>query len=95
VQQAIQYSTAVLGSGAFSHAGREQALSAAVVETEGVRPDPSMTTDVHEGATSSGGQARSVPGIARNKIGMTSSLLVPKAELKTRRGRREFSSTWT
>ena len=85
VQQALQYSSAVLGSGAFSMRSASLLFQPPTVETEGVDQILSMTTDVREGATALG-VARLVrfPELRANKIGMDLSLLVPKAELKSR-----------
>ncbi len=85
VQQALQYSSAVLGSGAFSMRSASLLFQPPTVETEGVDQILSMTTDVREGATALG-VARLVrfPELRANKIGMDLSLLVPKAELKAR-----------
>lgn len=85
VQQALQYSSAVLGSGAFSMRSASILFQPPTVETEGVDQILSMTTDVREGATALG-VARLVrfPELRANKIGMDLSLLVPKAELKAR-----------
>jgi Ca-activated chloride channel homolog len=85
VQQALQYSAAVLGSGAFSMRSASLLFQPPTVETEGVDQILSMTTDVREGATALG-VARLVrfPELRANKIGMDLSLLVPKVELRAR-----------
>jgi Ca-activated chloride channel family protein len=85
VEQAIQYTSAILGLGAFSMQTSSILMQAPTVETEGVDQILSMTTDLHEGSASLG-VARLVrfPEQRANKIGMDLSLLVPKAELKAR-----------
>ncbi|MEX1244144.1 MAG: VWA domain-containing protein [Thermoanaerobaculia bacterium] len=85
VQQAIQYSSAILGSGAFSMQSASVLFRPPSVETEGVDQILSMTTDAREGAAAIG-VARLVrfPELRANKIGMDLSLLVPKSELKAR-----------
>ncbi|MFY9549753.1 MAG: VWA domain-containing protein [Thermoanaerobaculia bacterium] len=85
VQQAIQYSTAILGSGAFSMQGASLLFQPPKVETEGVEQILSMTTDLRAGAASLGvAKLVRFPEQRANKIGMDLSLLVPKAELKAR-----------
>jgi len=85
VNQAIQYSTAVLGSGAFSMQGASLIMTPPKVETEGVDQILSMTTDLRPGSTTIGvSKLVRFPEQRANKIGMDLSLLVPKAELKSR-----------
>ena len=85
VEQAIQYSTAALGSGAFSMEGASKLFTPPKVETEGVEQILTMTTDLHEGSTSIGvAKLVRFPELRSNKIGMDLSLLVPKTELKAR-----------
>ena len=83
VEQAIQYSTAALGSGAFSLEAASKLVQPPKVETEGVEQILSMTTDLHVDSTAIGVQKLvRFPEVRANKIGMDLSLLVPKAELK-------------
>ncbi len=85
VEQAIQYSTAALGSGAFSLEGASKLFTPPKVETEGVEQILTMTTDLHEGSSSIGvAKLVRFPELRANKIGMDLSLLVPKAELHAR-----------
>jgi Ca-activated chloride channel family protein len=85
VEQAIQYSTAALGSGAFSMEGASKLLTPPKVETEGVEQILTMTTDLHPGSASIGvAKLVRFPELRSNKIGMDLSLLVPKSELKAR-----------
>jgi len=85
VQQAIQYTTALLGGGAFGLQAQSQMFQAPVVETEGVDQILSMTTDLHTGAADLAvGKLVRFPDMRANKMGMDLSLLVPKAELKPR-----------
>jgi len=85
VQQAIQYTSQLLGGGAFGLMESSKLFTAPVVETEGVDQILSMTTDLHEGASDLA-VARLVrfPEMRSNKMGVDLSLLVPKAELKPR-----------
>jgi Ca-activated chloride channel family protein len=85
VSQAISYSTAVLGTGAFAMVAASKLFEPPPIETEGVDQILSMTTDLHENSTSLA-VARLVrfPELRANKLGMDLSLLVPKAELKPR-----------
>ena len=84
VQQALQYSSAVLGSGAFSMRSASL-LSSRNRRDEGVDQILSMTTG-RARRRHGLGVARLVrfPEMRANKIGMDLSLLVPKAELKSR-----------
>jgi Ca-activated chloride channel family protein len=85
VEQAIQYSTAVLGSGAFGLQTQSQLFRPPTVETEGVDQILSMTTELHEGAADLPvAKLVRFPEMRANKLGMDLSLLVPKAELKPR-----------
>ncbi len=85
VQAAIQYSTAVLGAGAFSMQGASLLTAPPKVETEGVEQILSMTTDLRPGSTTIGlSKLVRFPEQRANKIGMDLSLLVPKSELKSR-----------
>jgi len=85
VDQAIQYTTAILGNGAFGLKTLSDLLQPPTVETEGVDQILSMTTDVHEGAADLAvGKLVRFPDMRANKLGMDLSLLVPKAELKAR-----------
>ena len=85
LQQAINYTNAVLGSGAMSMAGAGKLFEPPVVETEGVDQILSMTTEPAAGAQTLG-VMRLVrfPEQRANKIGVDISLLVPRGELKTR-----------
>lgn len=85
VEQAIQYSTAALGSGAFSMEAAGRLFAPPKVETEGVEQILTMTTDLHEGSASIGvAKLVRFPELRANKIGMDLSLLVPKSELTAR-----------
>ena len=85
VQQAIQYTTALLGAGAFGLQAQGQLFQPPVVETEGVDQILTMTTDLHEGAADLAvAKLVRFPDMRSNKLGMDLSLLVPKAELKPR-----------
>jgi Ca-activated chloride channel family protein len=85
VQQAIQYSTTVLGTGAFSMQGASKLFEPPLVETEGVDQILSMTTDLHENSTNLAvAKLVRFPEVRANKLGMDLSLLVPKTELKPR-----------
>ena len=84
-QQAIQYTTALLGGGAFGLQAQGQMFQPPAVETEGVDQILSMTTDLHDGAADLAvGKLVRFPDMRANKMGMDLSLLVPKAELKPR-----------
>jgi Ca-activated chloride channel family protein len=83
VEQAVQYSTAALGTGAFSLEAASKLTAPPKVETEGVEQILSMTTDLHVDSVAIGVQKLvRFPEVRANKIGMDLSLLVPKAELK-------------
>jgi Ca-activated chloride channel family protein len=85
VEQAIQYTTALLGGGAFGLQAQGQMFQPPVVETEGVDQILSMTTDLHDGAADLAvGKLVRFPDMRGNKMGMDLSLLVPKAELRPR-----------
>ena len=85
VEQALQYSAALLGSGAFGLQAQSQLFQPPPVETEGVDQILSMTTDLHEGAADLAvAKLVRFPDMRSNKLGMDLSLLVPKAELKPR-----------
>ena len=89
VQQAIQYTTALLGGGAFGSWHEPKMFAPPVVETEGVDQILSMTTDLHDGAADLPSASSSAsPSMRANKMGMDLSLLVPKAELEAARPRR-------
>jgi Ca-activated chloride channel family protein len=92
VQQAIQYSSAILGSGAFSMESASKLFQPPTVETEGVDQILNMTTDAREGATSLAlAKLVRFPEQRANKIGMDLSLLVPKTELHPRQlGEEQF-----
>lgn len=85
VQQAIQYTSTVLGTGAFSMQGASKLFDPPLVETEGVDQILSMTTDLHENSTNLAvAKLVRFPELRANKLGMDLSLLVPKTELKPR-----------
>jgi Ca-activated chloride channel family protein len=85
VEQALQYSAAVLGGGAFGLQTQSILFRPPTVETEGVDQILSMTTDLHEGASDLPvSKLIHFPEMRSNKLGMDLSLLVPKAELKAR-----------
>jgi len=85
VRQAINYTSAVLGSGVMAMAGASKLFEPPVIETEGVDQILSMTTDTAAGAASLA-VARFVrfPEQRANKIGVDISLLVSKGDLKAR-----------
>lgn len=85
VEQAIQYTTSLLGSGAFGMMESSKLFTAPAVETEGVDQILSMTTDLHEGASDLAvAKLVRFPEMRSNKMGVDLSLLVPKAELRPR-----------
>ena len=85
VEQAIQYTTALLGGGAFSLMESSKLFAPPPVETEGVDTILSMTTDLHQGASDLAvAKLVRFPEMRANKMGVDLSLLVPKAELKPR-----------
>jgi Ca-activated chloride channel homolog len=85
VEQALQYSSVALGSGAFSLEAASKLTTPPKVETEGVEQILSMTTDLHADSVALGVQKLvRFPEVRANKIGMDLSLLVPKSELKAR-----------
>jgi len=85
VEQAIQYTTALLGGGAFGMMESSKLFQPPTVETEGVDQILSMTTDLHEGANDLAvSRLVRFPEMRGNKMGVDLSLLVPKAELKPR-----------
>jgi GWxTD domain-containing protein len=85
VTQAMQYSTAVLGSGAMSMAGASVLFQPPTVETEGVDQILTMTTDMAANAVTLGvAKLIRFPDQRANKIGVDLSILVPRAELKSR-----------
>jgi Ca-activated chloride channel homolog len=85
VNQAMQYTSAVLGSGAMSMAGASILFQPPTVETEGVDQILSMTTDMAANAVTLGvAKLIRFPDQRANKIGVDLSVLVPRAELKSR-----------
>ena len=85
IEQALQYSSVALGSGAFSLEAASKLTTPPKVETEGVEQILSMTTDLHADSVALGVQKLvRFPEVRANKIGMDLSLLVPKTELKAR-----------
>ncbi|HTO77634.1 MAG TPA: VWA domain-containing protein [Thermoanaerobaculia bacterium] len=85
VRQAEQYSAATLGTGAMSMAGASLLFQPPVVETEGVDQILNMTTDMAANAVTLGvAKMIRFPDQRANKIGVDLSLLVPRAELKSK-----------
>jgi Ca-activated chloride channel family protein len=85
VQQAMSYSSAVLGSGAMGMVGASKLFQPPIVETEGVDQILSMTTDLAAGSVPLGVvKLVRFPELRANKIGVDLSLLVPKSDLKPR-----------
>ena len=85
VEQAVQYTSTILGTGAFSMQGAAKLFEPPLVETEGVDQILSMTTDLHENSTTLAvAKLVRFPELRANKLGMDLSLLVPKTELKAR-----------
>ncbi|HEY2797129.1 MAG TPA: VWA domain-containing protein [Thermoanaerobaculia bacterium] len=85
VQQALQYTSTVLGTGAFSMQGASKLFDPPLIETEGVDQILSMTTDLHDNSANLAvAKLVHFPEVRSNKLGMDLSLLVPKAELKAR-----------
>ncbi len=85
VQQAISYTTAVLGSGPMSMAGAAKLFQPPIVETEGVDQVLSMTTEMAAGAVPlEVTKLVRFPEARSNKIGVDLSLLIPKKDLKSR-----------
>ena len=85
VQQAIAYSTAVLGSGALSMVGVSKLMQPPTVETEGVDQVLTMTTELAANAAPLAlTKLVRFPEQRANKIGVDLSLLVPKKDLKPR-----------
>lgn len=85
VQQAISYTTAVLGSGALSMVGVSKLMQPPIVETEGVDQVLTMTTELAASAAPLGlTKLVRFPEMRANKIGVDLSLLVPKKDLKPR-----------
>ncbi|MGH9367779.1 MAG: VWA domain-containing protein, partial [Thermoanaerobaculia bacterium] len=85
IRQAMSYSSAVLGSGAMSMAGASVLFQPPTVETEGVDQILSMTTDLAANAANLDViKLIRFPDERGNKIGVDLSLLVPRADLKSR-----------
>ena len=85
VEQAIQYTTALLGGGAFGLQSLSKLIEPPKVETEGVDTILTMTTDLHQGASDIGVRKLvRFPEMRGNKMGVDLSLLVPKSELHPR-----------
>ena len=85
VEQAISYTTQLLGGGAFGLQSLSKILEPPTVETEGVDTILSMTTDLHQGAADLPvAKLVRFPEMRANKMGVDLSLLVPKAELRPR-----------
>ena len=85
VRQAMNYSAAVLGSGAMSMAGASTLFQPPIVETEGVDQILSMTTDVSANAANLDvSKLIRFPDQRANRIGVDLSLLLPRSDLKSR-----------
>ncbi len=85
LQQAIAYTTAVLGSGAMAMVGASKLFQPPSVETEGVDQILTMTTDLAAGSVPLGlVKLVRFPEMRSNKIGVDLSLLVPRSDLKPR-----------
>jgi Ca-activated chloride channel homolog len=85
LQQALAYSTAVLGSGPMAMVGASKLFQPPIVETEGVDQILTMTTALAVGSVPLGVvKLVRFPELRSNKIGVDLSLLVPKADLKPR-----------
>src|SRR5262249_12480632 len=85
VEQAISYTSQLLGAGAFGLAESSKLFTPPAVETEGVDQILNMTTDLHEGSTDLAvAKLVRFPEMRSNKMGVDLSLLVPKAELRPR-----------
>jgi len=85
VQQAISYTTSVLGSGPLGMVGASKLFQPPTVETEGVDQILSMTTDLSAGsAPLAMTKLVRFPEQRANKIGVDLSLLLPKSDLKPR-----------
>ena len=85
LQQAIAYTTAVLGSGALAMVGASKLFQPPSVETEGVDQILTMTTDLAAGSVPLGlVKLVRFPEMRANKVGVDLSLLVPKSDLKPR-----------
>jgi Ca-activated chloride channel family protein len=85
LQQAIAYTTAVLGSGAMAMVGASKLFQPPSVETEGVDQILTMTTDLAAGSVPLGlVKLVRFPEMRANKIGVDLSLLVPRSDLKPR-----------
>ncbi len=85
VEQAIQYTSILLGGGAFGLQSLSKLFEPPKVETEGVDTILTMTTDIHQGAADIAVKKLvRFPEMRANKMGVDLSLLVPKAELHPR-----------
>lgn len=85
LQQAISYTTAVLGSGPLAMVGASKLFQPPTVETEGVDQILTMTTDLAAGSVPLGlVKLVRFPEMRANKVGVDLSLLVPKSDLKPR-----------
>ena len=83
--QAMSYSAAALGEGAFSMAGQSKLFQPPIVETEGIDQILSMTTDLSAGSVPLNvSKLIRFPEQRANKIGVDVSLLLPKKDLKAR-----------
>ncbi len=85
VRQAMSYSASVLGTGAMSMAGASVLFQPPTVQTEGVDQILNMTTDVSANAANlEVTKLIRFPDQRANRIGVDLSLLVPRADLKTK-----------
>ena len=85
LQQALAYSTAVLGSGPMAMVGASKLFQPPIVETEGVDQILTMTTELAAGSVPLGVvKLVRFPELRSNKIGVDLSLLVPKGDLRPR-----------
>jgi Ca-activated chloride channel family protein len=85
LNDAIAYTTQLLGAGPFGMASQGILFKPPTVETEGVDQILSMTTDLHQGSTDLAvAKLVRFPEMRGSKMGVDLSLLVPKAELKPR-----------
>jgi len=85
VNQAISYTSAVLGNGPMSMVGVSKLFQPPTIETEGVDQVLSMTTELAPTAVPlTVAKLVRFPEQRANKIGVDLSLLVPKKDLKSR-----------
>jgi Ca-activated chloride channel homolog len=85
VNDAIAYTTQLLGAGPLAMGSQYLLFKPPTVETEGVDQILSMTTDLHQGSTDLAvAKLVRFPEMRGSKMGVDLSLLLPKAELKPR-----------